>query len=106
MVNNGIIQDANVDINIIYTFVNAGAKIIVIGGRIYVFDHWEAASPTMLKHKLIGKDVTQILSASTQFAHGNVDATSVQSEMMKFQNLPKVIMEIHPSIQFIMYARG
>ncbi len=94
----------DVNINIVYAFNQVGTRILFIQGRYYIFDQWEAATPTMLKHKLMGaRDITDIISTSTQMANRNIDEQALASTIMKFQDIKKRTMEFHGSTEYVLY---
>ena len=96
-------DQTKVDVNVIYTFLRAGVRIVHINERYYSFSAWEAATPTMLKHKLKGKDITETIQSAAQMANRETNAADVVSAITKWQDYKEHPFEFHHSTKYSLY---
>lgn len=88
---------------VILVLVESGLKLFKIDGRIYVVDWVETATPTLWKHKIKGKDITQMISETTQFSQSHIDPSAIENFVRRVQALSQRTIEFHKDYKFKYY---
>ncbi len=89
---------------IILVLSGNGIKILKICDRIYYVSWFESATPTLLKHKIKGRDVTQILSSTGQLANSSEPTMLLNDFFNRVDAIKESTIEFHHSYPFVYYA--
>ncbi len=93
----------NISIEVLHHLAQQKLKLMVINDRVYLVEWWEAATTTMLIHKMKGRDITKMIGEATQFTNQHIDENATMLFLGKAMDRNLHTIEFHHSTPFVYY---